>query len=213
MLKDSLSYLEAEMKQMKELLSAEQGEMDLLVRELENISKRLYVKMTDKEGIRYWEKEYGIPFKTSLTLEQRKAQVLSKIIGSMPATKEMLENMVRQVLDADSVNIVEYPEEYRFVIYVGTQRFEENMGIADAAVDEARPAHLAYQFINTLIRRYRSGFWVGVIGCIRKTSAGLVDTEGLDIDKYRCGLYIGALGCVRKIMGGLVDTDGLCFNE
>ncbi len=213
MLKDSLSFLEAEMTQMKELLEAEQGEMDLLMLMLEKMSRRLYVKTSDTEGLLLWEREYGIPLNTSLTAEQRKAQVLSKINSNIPATKLMLENLVRQVLNADSVHIMEYPQEYRIVIYVETQRFEENMGIADAAVDAARPAHLAYRFINTLVRKYRCGMFVGVIGCSRTTFLKQVDTQGLDLDKYRCGLYVGALGCVRKRMEGRVDTDGLYSDQ
>lgn len=213
MLKDSLSFLEAEMQQMKELLKAEQGEIDLLLLTLENIYKRLYVKKSDTEGLGYWEKEFGLLSNTSLAEEQRRAQILAKLNGSMAATKEMLENLVRQVLAADSVKITEYPGEYRFVIYVGTRCFVENMEIADAAVDEARPAHLAYKFINTLTRKYRYKFFVGMIGCTRKNFVGFVNTKGLNIDKYRCGLYIGAVGCVRKIMEGLVDTDGLYFDK
>lgn len=209
MLKDSLSFLEAEMKQMKELLEAEQGEIDLLMLMLENIYKRLYVKTSDMQGLVQWEREYGISFNTALTMQQRRSQILAKLNSNMPATKEMLENLVRQVLNADSVSITEYPEEYRFVIYVGTQRFEENMGIADAAVDGARPAHLAYKFINTLIRKYKCNMFVGAVGCTRKIFLKLVDTQGLDLDKNRCGCYIGALGCVRKIMEGRVDIDGL----
>lgn len=201
------------MKQMKELLAVEQKEIDRLLEEIENIYERLYVKTSDIKGIVCWEKEYGIFPNTSLTIEQRRAQVLAKINSNVSATKEMLENLVKQVLGADHVNIVEYPEEYRFVIYVGTRYFAENMKLADAAVDEARPAHLAYRFVNSLYRKYRCSLYFGVTGCTRKTAAGIVNTEGLNIDKYRCGLYIGVAGCIRKKVEGKVDTDGLSFDE
>ncbi len=213
MLRDSLSFLESDMRQMSELLEVEQEEITLLLMELEKIYERLYVKLADVEGIRYWEEEYAIPHNDALTIEQRRARVLAKINSGVSATKAMLEDLVRQVLGADSVNIMEYPEKYRFVIYVRTKVYEENMKIADAAVDEARPAHLAYTFINTIYRKYRCGLWLGMIGSLKRRSTYEIDTQGLKIDKYRCGLYFGMIECKRIITEGRVDTDGLHIDQ
>ncbi len=213
MLKESLSPLESSMKQMGELLESEQAEIDLLLAELESMYKRLYVKSADTEGIRYLETEYAIPHNDALTIEQRRARVLAKINSSVSATKQMLEELARQVLGADSVTIVEYPSEYRFVIYVSTKSFEENMKIADDAVDEARPAHLAYKFINSIYRKYRCGLYVGTVGSVRKTLTEKVNTDGLDIDKYRCGVYFGFIGCMRKAVEERVDTNGLYIDK
>ena len=138
MLRESLSPLESSMRQMGELLDAEQEEITFLLNELGKIYNRLYVKSADITGIRYWEDEYAIPHNDDLTIEQRRARVLAKINSSITATKKMLEDLVKQVLGANSVTIIEYPDEYRFVIYVDTKIFEENMKIADDAVDEAR---------------------------------------------------------------------------
>ena len=150
MLRESLSPLESSMRQMGELLDAEQEEITFLLNELGKIYNRLYVKSADITGIRYWEDEYAIPHNDDLTIEQRRARVLAKINSSITATKKMLEDLVKQVLGANSVTIIEYPDEYRFVIYVDTKIFEENMKIADDAVDEARPAPLVYKFINSI---------------------------------------------------------------
>lgn len=197
MLWESLSPLESSMHQMGELLDAEQEEITFLLNELGKIYNRLYVKSADITGIRYWEDEYAIPHNDELTIEQRRARVLAKINSSISATKKMLEDLVKQVLGADSVTIVEYPDEYRFVIYVNTKKFEENMKIADDAVDEARPAHLVYKFINSIYRKYRYNFYVGAIGCTRKVTTEEVNVNGLNLDKYRCGFYLCTIGCVR----------------
>jgi len=214
MLKESLSPLEAGMRQMDELLEAEQEEIDLLLSELEKMYKRLYVKSSDITGIRYWEEDFAVSHDDTLTIEQRRARILAKINGSASATKEMLENLVKQVLGADRVTIVEYPREYRFVIYVSTKTYEENMKIADAAVDEARPAHLAYKFINALYRKYRCGFYIGTIGCVRRAVVREVDAGGWDFDKYRCRYYLGIVGCTKKMISeGRVDVYELYINE
>lgn len=210
MLCDSLSPLEAEMKQMSELFGTEQEEIDLLYREIEALYLRLRVKTADEKGLHLWETEYGLWNNTAFTIEQRRARILAKMNSGMSATTKMLENLVKQILDADDVKIIEYPEKYCFEIYVYTQRFEENMMLAEDAVSEARPAHLAYKFINAICRKYRCGFYMGIFGGIRKFTAGIVDTGGLNLDKYRCGFYLGMAGCMKKKMEkGMVDINGL----
>ena len=183
MLYNSLSPLEAEMKQMADLFGVEQEELNLLLQEIEKMYLRLRVKSADGDGIALWETEYGIQHNTALTIEQRRANVLAKMNSGLSATKEMLENMVKQILDADDVKIVEYPAEYRFEVYVHTQFFEENINIADEALSEARPAHLAYRFINALYRKYKCSSYVGLIGCVSKEITGEVKTDGLYTDE------------------------------
>lgn len=212
-LKNALSPIESEMEQMSELLSAEQGEIDALIEAVMLMYQRLIVKLSDVDGITFWETEYGIIHNISLTLEERKAQVLARMNSRTSATKEILENLVKQVISADSVEIVEYPEEYRFEIYVGTDCFEEHMNIAEIAVDEARPAHLVYKFINSIYRKYKCDFYVGAVGSLKKSVTGLVNTEGLNIDKYRCGFFWGIVSVTKKIEEERVDTSGLYINE
>lgn len=214
MLRDSLSPLETEMKQMSELFGVEQDELSLLLQELENMYRRLYVKSADEEGLCLWESEYGIWHNQVLSIEHRRAKILAKMNSGISATKTMLENLVKQILNADAVKIIEYPAEYRFEIYVHTQSFEENMMLADEAVSEARPAHLAYKFINAIYRKYRLGFYIGILGCVKKSIVGMIDTKGMDFDKCRCGFYLGILGCTKKKMQkGTVETNGIFIDE
>lgn len=183
MLKGSLSTLESSMQQMGELLDAEQQEMDLLQIELEKLYARLYVKTSDMTGIVRWEKEYGILHDSSLTLEQMRARVLARMNSGKTATPVMLESLVKQVINADYVSIIEYPAEYRFEVWVGTQYAAENMSIAKEAVDEARPAHLAFEFINALKRIGKMGLYVGIAGAVTKRMNVEVNTDGLYSDE------------------------------
>ena len=183
MLKESLSRLESSMQQMSDLLDAEQDEFDRLLKELEKLYARLYVKTSDEEGTIRWEKEYGLIHDSSLTLEQIKARVMARINSGETATKAMLESLVKQVVDADYVSIIEYPSEYRFEVWVGTQYIAENLQIAKDAVDEERPAHLAYEFINALKRIDKMGMYVGIAGAVTKKIHVEVNTDGLYPDE------------------------------
>lgn len=183
MLKNSLAPLESSMQQMGELLDVEQQEIDRLQAEVERQHDRLYVKTSDEAGIVLWEKEYGITHDSSLTLGQMKARVLARINSGETATPPMLASLVKQVIDADYVDIVEYPAEYFFAVWVGTQYIAENMQIAKDAVDEARPAHLAYEFINALRRADRMGLYIGIAGSVTKKIHVEVDTDGLYSDE------------------------------
>lgn len=183
MLKNSLAPLESSMKQMGELLDAEQNEIDRLLKELEKLYVRLYVRTSDEEGIIRWEKEYGIIHDSSLTLSQMKVRVMARMNSGETATKAMLESLVKQVVDADYVSIIEYPSEYRFEVWVGTQYIVENLQIAKDAVDEARPAHLAYEFINALKRIDKMGIYVGIAGAMVKKIQVEVNTDGLYPDE------------------------------
>ena len=183
MLKESLSRLESSMQQMSDLLDAEQDEFDRLLKELEKLYARLYVKTSDEEGTIRWEKEYGLIHDSSLTLEQMKARVMARINSGETATKAMLESLVKQVVDADYVSIIEYPSEYRFEVWVGTQYIAENLQIAKDAVDEERPAHLAYEFINALKRIDKMGMYVGIAGAVTKKIHVEVKTDGLYPDE------------------------------
>lgn len=183
MLKDSLSKLEASMRQMDELLEAEQMEIDRMHAELEKQHERVCVKTADEAGLILWEKEYGLIRDSSLTLNQKKARVLAKMNSGETATRSMLAGLVKQVIDADYVEIIEYPLEYYFEVLVGTQYLAENMQIAKDAIDEARPAHLDFEFINEVKRIGKVGYYVGIAGAVTKKIIAEVCTDGLYIDK------------------------------
>lgn len=183
MLKNSLSRLESSMRQMGELLDVEQQEMDRMHAELEKQHDRMYVKTSDETGIIWWEKEYGLVHNSSLTLAQKKARVMAKMNSGETATPPMLAGLVRQVIDADYVDIIEYPSEYYFEIWVGTQYLVENLQIARDAVDEARPAHLDFEFVNAMKRLDKMGLYIGIAGAVTKKIHVEVSTDGLYPDE------------------------------
>lgn len=181
MLKDSLPRFVREMKEMSKLLQVDQAEIDRLVQYIEEMIRQFYISSATY-SIDDWEREFSIGRNSTLTRNQRRAQLLGKLNTRTPATVKMLENLVLKTLGADKVEIMEIPSEYRFEIYVQSGYLVENMGIADAAVYKARPAHLGYEFVNRIIREDKKKIYVAVVGKTFKTTEGDVDTDGICID-------------------------------
>lgn len=163
MLNKSVPPFVARMREMAELFIAEQPELDRMERELSELLKQFYIK-TATYSLDQWEDEFGIERNSSLTLQQRRARVLAKLNSNPPATVKMLENLVYQILSANAVTIVEHPAEYCFDVYVNRDYLIDTFAIADEAVRLARPAHLAYKFINRLIRKSTSRVYYGIAG-------------------------------------------------
>lgn len=163
MLKRDVPPFVAQMREMAELFSVEQPELDRISADLQGLLEQFYIK-TATYALEDWEKEFGIKENPGLTIRQRRARILAKLNSNPPATVRMLENLVQQTLSANAVTIVEHPAEYRFDIYVNTDYLVETLEIADDAVRRARPAHLSYKFINRLIRRAASRVYVGIAG-------------------------------------------------
>ena len=178
MLVDSLPKFVANMKEMAMLLHTNQIEIDAMTVYIENMVNQFYISSADY-SLDDWEREFGIEKNSTLTNVQRRAQVLAKLNTRTPASVKMLENLVRKTLNADAVEIVEVPSEYRFIVYVQSGYLVENMGIADDAVRKARPAHLNYEFINNMIRDRHKKIYAAVVGRTVKTIEGEVDTDGI----------------------------------
>lgn len=163
MLNKSVPPFVAQMREIAELFVAEQPELDRMEKELSELLKQFYIK-TATYSLDQWEDEFGIERNLSLTLMQRRARVLAKLNSNPPATVKMLENLVFQILSANAVTIVEHPAEYCFDVYVNSDYLIDTFAIADEAVRLARPAHLAYKFINRLIRNSTSRIYYGIAG-------------------------------------------------
>lgn len=204
MLKDTVPGFVARMLEMAELFEAEQPELDHMRAVLLDIVNQFYIK-TATYSLSKWEKELGVTCTPTMTIAQRRGQLLAKLNTRSPASVEMLENLVQQVLGAEKVTIVEHYSDYSFSIYVNTQYIAQNLGIADKAVYEARPAHLSYRFINELIRESLENIYIGTTGMLIKVFDG-------ELEKYKINrnadeiVYAGAYMGYIKIFSGEVST-------
>lgn len=203
MLKKSVPPFVAQMREMAELFTAEQPELDRLEGILSELLAQFYIK-TATYSLDMWEEEFGLSHDPTLTLQQRRARVLAKLNTRTPATVKMLENLVRQTMGEDIVWIEEHPEDYMFIVYVQEEKLSGLLGIAKDAVHAARPAHLNYRFIERLIRTAVLEAYAGVIGNYILQTGGTVNTDKLAL----CG-YAGVIGNYAVQTGSVVDTGRL----
>ena len=98
-------------------------------------------------GLVTWETALGIPTDATKPNEYRRTRIMSKLRGQGATTKAMIENVAESFSNGD-VAIIEYNSESRFEVkFVGTLGIPPNMDDLKAAIDEIKPAHLAYSFV------------------------------------------------------------------
>ncbi len=104
---------------------------------------------TSTWGLDQWEKLYGIQTDTSKSYEIRREILLAKLRGAGTTTKERIKN-VAIAFSGGEVDIQEYTNEHRFVVqFIGIRGIPQNMAGLIGALDEIKPAHLAYSFKYT----------------------------------------------------------------
>ena len=98
-------------------------------------------------GLRIWEEAYGLPTDVSRPDEYRRARILSKMRGQGATTPKMIQQ-VAESFSNGLVEVLEYPEEYRFEVkFVSIYGRPPNLDDLAAALEEIKPAHLAYTFV------------------------------------------------------------------
>ncbi len=101
-------------------------------------------------GLGYWEEYLGIK-KPTTTFESRREVILSTLRGFGTTTKEMIKNM-SAAFSGGEVEVIEDNPNYRFVIkFTGTKGVPPNMTGLTAAIERAKPAHLAFEFEYTYL--------------------------------------------------------------
>lgn len=200
MLKKSVPPFVAQMREMAELFTAEQPELDRLEGILQELLAQFYIK-TATYSLDMWEEEFGLSHDPTLTLQQRRARVLAKLNTRTPATVKMLENLVRQTMGEDIVWIEEHPEDYMFIVYVQEEKLSGLLGIAKDAVHAARPAHLNYRFIERLIRNSQADTWSAAYGRFIHMRHDALDDSGLFSMLYGSGW-----ARTHPVTNGTVDT-------
>lgn len=100
-------------------------------------------------GLSIWEKALGLETDVTKPYEYRRTRIMSKLRGAGTTTKKMIQN-VAESFSNGQVEIIEYNEENRFVVkFVGQIGIPPNMNDLTAAIEEIKPAHLAYSFEYT----------------------------------------------------------------
>jgi hypothetical protein len=103
-------------------------------------------------GLRAWEAALGIGTDISKSYEFRRARIESKLRGLGVTTKDMVKNVAASFSNGE-VDVIEHAGEYWFEVeFTGTIGIPPNMDDLTAAIEEIKPAHLAYGYVY----RYRT---------------------------------------------------------
>lgn len=98
-------------------------------------------------GLVWWEEALGIPTEAGKSHAFRRSRIRAKLRGQGTTTVVMIQN-VAESFSNGAVDVIEHPAEYRFdVKFTGTIGIPPNMDDLSAAIEEIKPAHLAYDYI------------------------------------------------------------------
>ncbi len=108
--------------------------------------KELFAASAEK-WLPLWEAAYGIPSDEGKSLADRRSRLLSKLRGAGTTTPEQIRQAVSAFANSDC-EIIERAADYAFDIrFVGVYGIPPNIADVKAAVEEIKPAHLAYQLL------------------------------------------------------------------
>ena len=159
MIRDNLPTFVYDIKQMKELIDAEESELVRLYSFFEKFANEFNIfSCTDTIG--RFENDYAINTNEELSLEQRRLKILIKKYQKLIPTIANLKDVIKRLLGADIVKIKEVG--CRLDVYVGSAILLENMDIAKKFFKDIRPAHFDYKFINSVPRDEVATIYIGV---------------------------------------------------
>lgn len=121
---------------------------------------------TAERWLSLWERAYGLPVEPEKPVSFRRSRLLSRVRGAGTTTKEMIRQVVSSFSQSDC-EVLEIPEEYRFEVhFVNRYGIPPNMEDVRAAVEEIKPAHLAYAFVYLFYTwsRYAGQTWGSLSG-------------------------------------------------
>lgn len=91
----------------------------------------------------YWERQYGLPYDSSLTKEQRRARILDRKQSRGPCNPARLEAAVSAALGGVEVNVTERVAQNTFLVNV--RGIVQTLAPALPVIDRMKPAHLFYE--------------------------------------------------------------------
>ncbi len=134
-------------------------------------------------GLSLWEALYGIKSDISKSYEYRRTRIISKMRGAGTTTAALIKNVAESFSNGD-VEIIEVAAQHRFdVKFVGTLGIPPNMDDLTAAIEQIKPAHLAYAYIFIYM------IW-DVLDAQAITFTQL-DALNVDWDTFKRGEWIG----------------------
>lgn len=168
MLKESLPKFVYQMQPLKKLLDAEQKELDQLEKRALDAYAEFHINSA-KEHIRIFEEIYQTDWKLGDTVEQRRALLMAKRNMSQLVNEKRICETVDAILCFTSTQVIYLPDDNLMRVYIGTNIIIRDLEIVDRTIFEMRPAHIAYELIESLRREYILENYAGIVSHVVKT--------------------------------------------
>ena len=127
----------------KAYMSSQTVEHSFIKESIEDLVNNLYVN-TATWGLDYFEEKLGLQTDKSKTYEERRERIKAKKISTRTTTVKMIKDTAL-AFDCGEVEITEMYNDYAFKLkFVSEKGRPKNIEDFKSAIDEIKPAHLAY---------------------------------------------------------------------
>lgn len=140
-LKDNLPSFVAEEKYTKEVLDAIEPEIYEIIRLLKQALLECSISTCSITGLLKYENDYGLLHKAELSIDERKDEVINKMLNKKRLTMEELKNLIKRNINRGQFYISNCPEQYKFKIMITQETYRQRLY---NAVYRARPAYLIF---------------------------------------------------------------------
>ncbi len=140
-LKENLPQFIAHEKYTEEVLDAIEGEIDKIKIKLNEILLECCISTCSEVGLEKFERDYSIIKNVEFSIEERKKEVINKMLNKKRLTKDELVNFIKRSVDKTQFYISNIAEEYKFEIMLIDENYKNKLY---EALFKARPAHLIF---------------------------------------------------------------------
>ena len=139
----------------RDVLLAIEPEIIQLRADISDFLKELYIKTTE-QYITRWERDFSIAYDSSLTLQQRRQQILNRLSTKQTLTWENLKKLVKSNISENAKFYISNDSaNFYFRIYVDT---EDTEGL-QKAIKKSKPAYLLFDIdVTQFFNRYCGTF-------------------------------------------------------
>lgn len=158
-LRDNLPQFIADEKYTKEILDAIQPEIDKIRMKLISSLLECCVTTCSEAGLSRFEKDYSIVYNAELSFDERKRQVINKMLNKRVLTFDELSEFIKRNVNEGQFYISNMAEEYAFSVMITDNNYKEELFNAIKAI---RPAHLVFEVKIVTYQRRCNTFNAGV---------------------------------------------------
>lgn len=134
----------------RDVLDAISPEIEQLIEQIQQTLRELFAQSTEFE-IKRWEEDLGLKFDATLTLDDRRLNILNKLQNNNVLNWDNLNKLIKQNIEDVPFYVTNNSVNYSFKISVATP----NISQLDKAIKQAKPAYLTYtiEVVDIYVRR------------------------------------------------------------